>query len=173
MAEKDRFSVDEWDALVKAPTAAFSLVFAADKLAFVSMVKESFAGGQAIRAARKEDDWPDVVAEMIDYQESHRRELSAGTKSGETMAQARRIGRDLLAEAAQAAEKLAPEEMEAYLRWVLGIARHVAESAKELGSDTRISPKEAAALEEIERVLRGGSPSEDEPDEAGDGPAPS
>lgn len=77
------------------------------------------------------------------------------------MGQARRVSRDLLTEAAQAAQKLTAEEMEGYLRWVLGIARHVAGSAKELGSDTRISPKEAAALEEIERILRSGTPNED------------
>ena len=87
------------------------------------------------------------------------------------MGQARRVARDLLTEAAQAAQKLTAEEMEGYLRWVLGIARHVAESAKELGSDTRISPKEAAALEEIERILRGGTPNEDGPDEGEDAPA--
>ena len=163
MAEKDRFTAEEWSALVRAPTGAFSLVFAADTFAFVSMVKESFAGGQAIRAARKEEDWPAVVGEMIDYQEAHHRELSAGTQSGESMGQARRIARDLLTEAAQAAQKLTSEELEGYLRWVLGIARHVAESAKELGSDTRISTNEAAALEEIERVLRGGVPNDEEP----------
>lgn len=160
MSERQRFTDPEWQALAVGPTGAAGLVIAADPLHMVSMMKESYAAGKAVRAARKAEGWPPVVAELIGYQAEHKDELKGLTKSGETMTEARKISRHVLVAAGAAATKLSPEEFDGYLDWVLGIAREIAEASKELGSKHPISEAEAAVLVEIEALLRGTAPAD-------------
>lgn len=156
MAERDRFTPDEWEALVKAPSAAFGAIVAVDHPGLTTLVKEAVAGGKAIRSARREQGWPPVVAEMITHQRLHQRDLAADTKGGGDMDESLRIALDMLTQAGAAAQKLTPNELDGYVEWVLGIGRATAEAAVERGSTTAISPGEAEVLAQMEQRLRGG-----------------
>lgn len=156
MSERERFTESEWDALVKASSGAFVVVVAADSPRLIPVIKEMRAGSKAMRAARKEQGWPSVVSELIAYQAEHEDELRKSTASGDTAEDAARISRELVAAAGAPAAKLTPEELEGYVRWVVGTARAVAEAAKEGRSTSPISDSEAAALAEIEALLRSG-----------------
>ena len=156
MSERERFTDDEWNALVMASSGAIGVVVAADSPHVIAMIKEVRAASKAIRAARKEGGWPTVVSELIAYQTAHEQELGKATPSADSMEETAKASRGLVAAAGAPATKLTPGELDGYVQWIVGTARTVAEAAKESGSTSSISDAEAAALAEIEALLRGG-----------------
>ncbi len=142
--------------MARAPLSALSIVVAADPMGVLSMLKEMRGGSKALKAARKERDWPPVVRELIDHLDEHSRELSEGIAPAEGEDDPGPAARAGLAESAAAAQGLTAAELAAYVRWVVGIGRGAAEANKEGGSGDPVSASEAAALSEIEQTLRAG-----------------
>ncbi len=151
--EQDRFTVEQWQALVDGPTGALGLVLVADGLGVLSFLREGHAAGRVIRSARRQHDWPSVVAELVEAQDRGRRS-SLGDGSGMSEKDVADEARQTLARAGAAAKGLTPTELDAYVRWNLEIARAAARAVAEEGSVDRVSSREAAALLTIEDTLR-------------------
>lgn len=156
MAEQDRFSEEEWRSLIAGPGAAFTAVVAADHAGVIAMIKEARALEKASKAAHKEGDWPDVVAEMMAYLDQHRDQWASQSPAAEDYDGSYEAAMERLSAAGAVAGKLTPDELDGYVRWVLGLATSTAEAVTEKGSPTPISGPEREALAEMERRLRQG-----------------
>ncbi len=151
MAEKDRFSDEEWDHLTAAPLAAAAAIVAVGHPGPITMLKELRAAGKTIKRGRKRKDLPAVVAEIVavdpkeplgngnasDYEGLYEKSMAAVSSAGE------------------AARKLTPDELDAYVDWVSGLGTATAEAVTDKGDDDPVSDTEREALQEIERRLRG------------------
>lgn len=157
MANKDRFTPEEWEALVRAPRAAFGAIVATDRPGLIALVKEATAARRSARAARQTTGWPGVVAELIAYQEQHEGAASKAPDIKDFDAVLLR-SLDALSAAGQAAQKLTAVELEDYVTWVLGIATAAAEAVNEQGTSSPVSDEERHALADIEHRLRHGTP---------------
>lgn len=156
MAEKDRFTDDEWRSMVSAPGEAFLALVAGNHSGFIAMIKEGRAASKALKAARTEAGWPPVVEEMIAYMDEHRDELgSSGAPEGEADDTLDRALTSL-SDAGSIAAALTPDELDGYVRWVIGVAEATAKAVTEKGSSTPISDVERELLVEMDRRLRRG-----------------
>lgn len=152
MTEQSRFSPEEWQALLDGPLGATTVVILADGVGLVSLFREGRAAAKAMTKARKQQEWPPVVEELIEAQAKRKRQ--SGGPSEASAEDVERQGREQLAAAGAAAGKLSAEEREAYVRWNLEIARAAAEAIDEEGAENRVSAAEAGALATIEELLR-------------------
>ncbi len=138
MAGKSAFTEAEWETLQKGVTGAGMLVATSDR-GFFDTFKEAGALVKHLSAARKETD-SELVREAAEtkgtgfgFTDSHQ-EIEAETL-------------DALRSTVAVLETKAPDELDAYRGFVLGVARSVSESAG--GGDTA----ETAAIGKIGEAL--------------------
>ena len=149
MASKADFNAEEWAAVVEAPVLAGLRVVSAER---GGTIRESVAIGKVYSEARKAQDGSELLDELLasppgvdPKRLQGERDLASATS--DRLREALRILR----------EKGTPEDVDAYKRFVMDVARTAAEAHKEGGfigiGGKQVSPKEAEALDEIGVVL--------------------
>lgn len=162
MADKQSFTPEEWTKILMSPTVAGMAITAADPSGLWGMLKESFASGAALVAAKTDPDTnPLIKALVADFETSDGRgEIKealrarfAGAKPDEL------VGRALaeLGEVAQILDAKAPEDAGTFKAWLAEISHKVAEASKEGGflglGGVQVSDAEKATLADIETTL--------------------
>jgi hypothetical protein len=139
MTDKDAFSEQEWKTVAEGPTSAGMIVAAAQK---GGLIRESFSMAKAYTEARKEHG----SSELLDALASSKPEMDrTRAHSPEELKQ---HGLENIREGVALVEqKATPEEVEQYKQFTLGLARRVAEAAKDVSSE------EELAIAEIARTL--------------------
>ena len=160
MTKKADFNADEWSTVVEGPLLAGVHVVAASR---GGTIRESLAMGKVYTEARRQQGESELLDELVasppalDPQRLQGEgDVGAATAAG--LRQAIGVVR----------EKAAPEDVEAYKRFVLDVARGAAEAHKEGGfvgiGGKQVSDEEQAALDEISATLEGdGAPPADGP----------
>ena len=143
MAMKTDFTEQEWEALQKGVTGAGLLVAVADR-GFFDTFKEATALGRHLAEARQANE-STLVRELAEVR---------GTGFGVSASpdEVERETMDALRAAQAALEEKAPDEADAYRRFVLDVAHSVADAAG--GGETA----ESAELERIRAALGTGTP---------------
>ena len=143
MTSKADFTEAEWEQVLSGPPMAGLIVAAADH---GGMMRETFAMAKAYGEARKEHGKSQLLDEIVSAkpERDHSRFHSYD--------ELKRHGVQLLQEAVATLQgKATAEEVDDYRRFVLTLARRVAERHEEHG--TNISPAEQAALDELAAAL--------------------
>jgi hypothetical protein len=148
MTTKADFSEEEWKLVLQGPTSAGLLVVASDR---GGSIRESFSMAKAYTEARQEHG----DSELLDTIVSEKPEVdkTRPRSPDELREHALQRLRDAVATVEQ---KGTPEEVEDYKRFIVNLAKRVAEARKEgfLGlSGERVSGEERTALEEIAEAL--------------------
>ena len=149
MTKKADFNAEEWSAVVEGPLLAGMRVITADR---GGAIRESLAMGQVYAQARQRHGESELLDELVSSPPALDKERlrAAGSVAGAT--------RERLREALEILEqKGSPEEVEAYKRFVVGVAEAAAKAHKEGGfigiGGKQVSESEQAALDEIEAAL--------------------
>lgn len=163
MADKSNFSPDEWKLLLESVTMAGIAVSAADPNGLWGLLKESFAEGAALVAAKTDPtSKPLIKAVVADFQTSEGRSTArdglkqklSGLKPTEITAKCI----ETLGQAGMVVDAKAPDDAAAFKNWLRQISQHVAEAAKEGGffstASAPVSDKEKATLQEISSALK-------------------
>jgi hypothetical protein len=143
MTTKSEFTEQEWDNVLSGPPMAGMMVITADH---GGMMRETFAMAKAYGEARQQHGKSELLDEIVTAkpERDHTRFHSYDELS--------RHGQDVLREAVATLEgKATAEEVDDYRRFVVALARRVAERHKEDG--VAISPKEQVALDDIAAAL--------------------
>jgi hypothetical protein len=141
MTGKADFQPDEWDLVLEGPTFAGTLAATAQG---GGTFRESFALAKAYAEARKQHGESQLLDEIAATKPKLERYHST-----EEMHEK---GLPRLKQAVELVEqKGTPEEVEAYRRFVLAVAKRVAEAHKENGQ--QVSPNEQAAIDELAATI--------------------
>ena len=151
MATKADFNADEWSTIVEGPLLAGLRVVAAGR---GGTIRESVAIGRVYAEARRAQGESELLDELVSSPPGVDPQRLQG--AGDLALAAA----DRLREALRLlSEKAAPDEVEAYRRFVLSVARAAAEAHKEGGfvgiGGKRVSDEEQAALDELDTLLAG------------------
>jgi hypothetical protein len=163
MADKSNFTPDEWKLLLESVTMAGVAVSAADPSGLWGLLKESFAEGTDLVAAKTDPTTkPLIKAVVADFETAQGRstardglkEKLAGLKPAEITAKCI----ETLGQAGVLVDAKAPDEAAAFKGWLRQISQHVAEASKEGGflggGGAPVSDKEKATLQEISSALK-------------------
>jgi hypothetical protein len=163
MADKSNFTPDEWKLLLESVTMSGIAVSAADPSGLWGLLKESFAEGAALMAAKTDPTTkPLIKAVVADFETSQGRstardglkEKLAGLKPAEITAKCI----ETLGQAGKLVDAKAPDDAAAFKGWLRQISQHVAEAAKEGGlfsaGSAPVSNKEKATLQQISSALK-------------------
>ena len=145
MTSKADFTEAEWEQVLSGPPMAGLIVAAADH---GGMMRETFAMAKAYGEARKEHGKSQLLDEIVSTkpERDHSRFHSYD--------ELKRHGVQLLQEAVATLEgKATADEVDDYRRFVLSLAKRVAERHEEHG--TQISPAEQSALDDLAVALGG------------------
>jgi hypothetical protein len=161
MADKSNFTPDEWKLLLESVTMAGVAVSAADPSGLWGLLKESFAEGTALMAA-KTTTKPLIKAVVADFETSQGRsaardglkEKLSGLKPAEITAKCI----ETLGQAGVLVDAKAPDDAAAFKGWLRQISQHVAEASKEGGffggGGAPVSDKKKVTLQEISSALK-------------------
>ena len=163
MADKSNFTPDEWKLLLESVTMAGMAVSATDPSSLWGLLKESFAEGSELAAAKTDPATkPLIKAVVTDFETSQGRstardglkEKLSGLKPAEITAKCI----ETLGQAGKLVDAKAPDDAAAFKGWLRQISQHVAEAAKEGGlfgtGGTTVSDKEKATLQQISSALK-------------------
>lgn len=162
MADKRRFTPDEWTKILMSPAVAGMAITAADPSGLWGMLKESFASGAALVAAKTDPGAdPLIKAVVADFETADGRgEIKEALRARFAGAKPEELVPEALSELKEVAAILdakAPDDAAAYKAWLREISLKVAEAAKEGGflgfGGVRVSDAEKATLAEIEKTL--------------------
>lgn len=149
MTTKADFNAEEWSTIVEAPLLAGMHVVAAGR---GGTIRESMAMARVYSEARQAHGDSELLDQLVSSPPSiDPQRLGPGTDVGGA-------ARDRLREAVRLlGEKASQEEVEAYKRFVVSVARAAAEAHKEGGfigiGGKQVSDEEEAALDELASVL--------------------
>ena len=151
MATKADFNAEEWTTLAEAPLLAGIRVAGAGR---GGTIRESIAVSRVYAEARAGESESELLDALVASPPGiDPRRLTAGGDIAAASAERLREGVGLLG------AKGSPEDVEAYKRFVLSVARGAAEAHKEGGfigiGGEQVSDEEQAALDEIRGVLDG------------------
>jgi hypothetical protein len=162
MADKSNFIPDEWKLLLESVTMAGMAVSAADPSGLWGLLKESFAQGGALMAAKTDPTAKPLIKTVVaDFETSQGRSIArdglkeklSGLKPAEITAKCI----ETLGQAGTLVDAKAPDDAAAFKGWLRQISQHVAEAAKEGGlfsaESAPVSDKEKATLQEISSAL--------------------
>ena len=145
MTSKTSFTESEWEQVLSGPPMAGMIVATADH---GGMMRETFAMAKAYGEARKQHGKSELLDEIVAAkpERDHTRFRSYD--------ELKRHGVQLLQEAVATLEgKATADEVDDYRRFVLALAKRVAERHEEHG--TQISPAEQSALDDLAVALGG------------------
>lgn len=144
MTGKSDFNQEEWETILEGPTSAGLIVSAAQR---GGTFREAIAMAKAFAEARKEHGESELLDEVVAAKPEVDR-----TRAG-SPEELREHGLGKIREAVSLIrQKAGPEEVEDYRRFVISLARRVADAKQEGGGDA-VSESEAAAIAEIETAL--------------------
>ncbi len=146
MTTKADFDEQEWEQVLSGPPMAGMLVITAHG---GGMMRETFAMAKAYGEARKQHGKSELLDEIVtakpERDHTHHRSYD----------ELERHVVELLQDAVETVQRKAtPEEVEDYRRFILTLARRVAERHKEDG--VQVSPSEQAAIDAIAAALGAG-----------------
>jgi hypothetical protein len=163
VTDKSNFTPDEWKLLLESVTMAGVAISAADPSGLWGLLKESFAQGTALMAAKADPTTrPLIKALVADFATTEGRstardglkEKLSGLKPAEITAKCI----ETLGQAGVLVEAKAPDDAAAFKGWLRQISQHVAEASKEGGffggGGAPVSDKEKATLQEISSALK-------------------
>ena len=163
MADKSNFTPDEWKLLLESVTMAGVAVSAADPSGLLGLLKESFAEGKELMAAKTDPTTKPLIKALVaDFQTSAGRSAArdglkkrlSGLKPAEMTAKCI----ETLGQAGVLVDAKAPDDAAAFKAWLRQISQHVAEASKEGGffggGGAPVSDKEKATLQEISSALK-------------------
>jgi hypothetical protein len=158
MASKTDFTASEWSTLLKAPGWAGIAVVAASPSGPFGVVKEMFAAGKILAAAKTGSDIPLVSALVADLATSEGREQAQPKEaSGKKPDEIRALAVDALKQVTSLVDAKAGADADGFKRWLATLGDQVAQAASEGGflgfGGTRVSDKEEATLADIRRAL--------------------
>jgi hypothetical protein len=140
---KAEFAAAEWETVLHGPPTAGLIVITAQR---GGILRETFALSQAYVEARKQHGQSELLDEIVSARPALDR-----TRYG-SPEELREAGlRHLRAAVELLEQKATPDEVESYRRFVLDLARRVANAHREDG--TSVSEAEQAALDEIAAAL--------------------
>ena len=143
MTGKADFSEEEWTSILQGPPTAGMIVVTAQK---GGVFRETLALAKGYSAARDEHGQSELLDEIVSAKPSFDRGHSHSPE------ELRATGLEHLREAVGLLEqKASPDEVAAYKRFVLDVARRVANAHREDG--VNVSPAEQGALDELEAAL--------------------
>lgn len=145
MTTKAQFSEQEWDQVLSGPPMAGMIVAMAEH---GGMMRETFAMAKAYAEARQQHGKSELLDEIVAAkpERDHTRFRSYD--------ELKRHGVQLLQDAVATLERKATaDEVEDYRRFVLALARRVAERHKESG--VQVSPAEQRAIDDLAAALGG------------------
>ena len=163
MADKSNFTPDEWKLLLESVMMAGIAVSAADPSGLWGLLKESFAEGTALVAAKTDPaTGPLIKAVVADFETAQGRSTARdGMKeklSGLKPAEIKAKCIETLGQAGALVDAKAPDNAAAFKGWLRQISQHVAEAASEGGlfgsGGAPVSDAEKATLQEISGALK-------------------
>ena len=162
MTDKQSFTPEEWTKILMSPTIAGMAITAADPSGLWGMLKESFASGAALVAAKTDPGANTLVkAIVVDFETADGRgEIKealrarfAGAKPDDLVPRALAS----LTEVAEILDAKAPDDAAAFKAWLEEISLKVAEASKEGGflgfGGVKVSDAEKATLTDIQKTL--------------------
>ncbi|MEM7191480.1 MAG: hypothetical protein AAF405_01210 [Pseudomonadota bacterium] len=162
MAGKPDFTDHEWSTLLMSPTIAGMAITAADPSGLWGTLKEAFAAGSALEAAKTDDSANDLIKSVaadlggdkgLKTVTETLRESMAGVQPSEVVDWSLKR----LREAARIVDATAPQDAPAFKAWLASIAQGVAEASKEGGflgfGGVQVSDTERVTLTEIRKAL--------------------
>ena len=163
MADKSNFTPDEWKLLLESVTMAGIAISAADPSGLWGLLKESFAEGSELMAAKADPTAKPLIKALVaDFQTAEGRttprdglkEKLKGLKPAEITAKCI----ETLGQAGQLVDAKAPDDAAAFKAWLRHISQHVAEASREGGlfgaGSGPVSDKEKATLQQISSALK-------------------
>ena len=162
MASKASFSADQWALLLESPMVAAMAVSAAEPSGLFGMLKESFATGSALVAAKTDATANELVkAVAADFATAEGRSVaSEGLKAklaGGNPSEIKAKSVAALRQVAELLESKAPEDAAAFKGWLTQLSQNVADSASEGGflgfGGVQVTDAEKATLGEIAAAL--------------------
>lgn len=162
MTSKQDFTPVEWTQVLMSPTIAGMAITAADPSGLWGMLKESFASGAALVAAKSDPGAnPLVKAVVADFETADGRDEIKGALqarfAGATPDDVVSRALAALAEVAGILDAKAPDDAPAFKAWLEEISLKVAEASKEGGflgfGGVKVSDAEKATLTEIQKTL--------------------
>jgi hypothetical protein len=163
MADKSNFTPDEWKLLLESVMMAGIAVSAADPSGLWGLLKESFAEGTALVAAKTDPATkPLIKAVVADFETAQGRGIARdGMKeklSGLKPVEIKAKCIETLGQAGALVDAKAPDDAAAFKGWLREISQHVAEAASEGGlfgpGGAPVSDAEKATLQEISGALK-------------------
>jgi len=162
MADKTSFTKDEWALLLKSPMIAGMAITAAEPSGLWGLLKESFAGGAALRKVAADANANGLVKAVVaDFSTSEGRSAARdGMKAefaGSKPAEMKTKSIDSLRQVSALLGAKAPGDAAAFKDWLRQISQSTAEAASEGGSlfggGVQVSDAEKATLSEISSAL--------------------
>ena len=163
MDDKSNFTPDEWKLLLESVTMAGIAISAADPSGLWGLLKESFAEGSELMAAKADPTAKPLIKALVaDFQTAEGRttardglkEKLKGLKPAEITAKCI----ETLGQAGQLVDAKAPDDAAAFKAWLRHISQHVAEASREGGlfgaGSGPVSDKEKATLQQISSALK-------------------
>jgi hypothetical protein len=144
MTGKADFTAEEWHLVLQGPPTAGMIVVTAQR---GGTFRETYSIAKSYAEARQQHGESELLDEIV----SARPELDRTRyHSPEEL---RQHGLQHLRDAVALLETKAPDDVEAYKRFALGLANNVADAHRERGNDEPASDAERAAIAEIEEAL--------------------
>jgi hypothetical protein len=163
MADKSSFTPDEWKVLLEGVMMAGLAITAAEPSGLFGLLKESFAAGSELVAAKMNAGAnPLVKAVVADIETAQGRAIARDGVSeqlkGKKPAEIKARCIETLRQVAAIVDAKAPGDAGAFKAWLRQISQHVAEAAKEGGflgiGGVPVSEGEKATLTEISSALK-------------------
>jgi hypothetical protein len=163
MADKSSFTKEEWTLLLESPMMAGMAVTAADPSGLWGLLKESFAGGNALAKALSDPGTnPLVKALASDFSTSEARSAARdGLKAkfaNSQPADVKTKSIEVLCQVSAVLTAKAPGDAAAFKSWLRQISQNTAEAASEGGGllglgGVQVSEAEKATLADISKAL--------------------
>ena len=163
MANKQNFKPDEWIKILQSTMLAGIAVTAAEPSGLWGALKESFASGSALAAAKANSESNEIIKSVVaDFetkearsavQEALRQHFAGITKPADV------VQRSLanLREVSAILDAKAPQEAAGFKTWLRTISQNVAEASSEGGflgiGGVKVSDAEKATLTDISKAL--------------------
>jgi hypothetical protein len=157
MTAKDDYTEEEWTRLRRAPFVAGMAISLADPGGPIEMSRETMATLRATSTPPSRDELLISVSQEILSMVNQKQNPLSGFKPDSSALAGKMVLDELGAVSEILGSKAAPEEGEAFRRWLLEVARAAADSAKEGGfmgfGAVQVSEGEQRMLEQVRAAL--------------------
>jgi hypothetical protein len=163
MADKSSFTPDEWKLILEGVMMASVAVTAAEPSGLWGLLKESFAAGTTLAAAKTATGSNALIKAVVtDFETSEGRSLARDDLKQKFLrsnpAEIKATCIETLRQVGVLLDTKAPGDAATFKGWLQQISQHVAEAAKEGGflgfGGVRVSEAEKATLAEIASALK-------------------